>query len=432
MAQQTAWSSRPRILAALGGFFFAVIAPPATAQEPDSARAARDSLAARVERAEDAIELLKQQLAAQSETAVTTRSGLKLEWSGRVLVSVFGNSRRTNNADVPLIVRPDTASGLPQGGGGMSIRQSTLGLAVTSPSVWGAEFRGDLDVDFYGGQQPRAGGRTFPLLRLRTTRAILTWAHGELLVGQDVPLVSGLNPVSLAAVGTPGFSAAGNLWLWLPQARATVERGTKIRLAVQGALLAPMTSDPASAFNTDFDVAERSKRPFVEGRLRLRWGQGEQQAELGLGVHRGWFAAKGDSLLVSEGVTADASIPIGSRIDVRGEVFVGRGLRPLGGGQIGQLFGKNGVVVSGRGAWGQVNWHVTQRVAVGSGYGFDDPDDADLGSGATLKNTTVASYLIVRPAGPLVVSAEWRRTTTTYAVGAYQNDHLNLGLGFEF
>jgi len=314
----------------------------------------------------------------------------------------------------------------------MSIRQSTLGLAVTSPSVWGAGFRGDLDVDFYGGQQPSAGGRTFPLLRLRTTRAILTWAHGELLVGQDVPLVSGLNPVSLAAIGAPGFSAAGNLWLWLPQARATIERGTKVRLAVQGALLAPMTSDPASAFNTDFDVAERSKRPFVQGRLRLRWGQDERQAELGLGVHRGWFAATGDSLLVGRGVMVDASIPVGTRIDVRGEVFDGRGLRPLGGGQVGQLFGKDGAVVRGHGGWGQVNWRVTQRVSVGSGYGFDDPQDADLGTGATLKNTTMASYMIVRPAGPLVVSAEWRRTTTTYALRAYQNDHLNLGLGFEF
>jgi hypothetical protein len=432
MAQQTAWSSRPRILATLGGLLFSTLAPPAQGQEPGSAKAARDSLAARVERAEEAIELLKQQLAAQSETGVTTRSGLKLEWSGRVLVSVFGNSRRTNNSDVPSTVRQDTANGLPQGGGGMSIRQSTLGLAVTSPSVWGAEFRGDVDVDFYGGQQPSAGGRTFPLLRLRTTRAILTWAHGELLVGQDVPLVSGLNPVSLAAVGVPGFAAAGNLWFWLPQARATFESRTKVRLAVQGALLAPMSGDPAGAFNTDFDVAERSKRPFVQGRLRLRWGQGEQPAELGLGVHRGWFAAKGDSLLVGRGLTADALIPIGARIDLRGEVFDGRGLRPLGGGQIGQLFGKNGAVVRGRGGWGQVNWHVNPRVSVGSGYGFDDPDDADLGTGATLKNTTVASYLIVRPAGPIVVSTEWRRTTTTFALRAYRNDHLNLGLGFEF
>ena len=97
---------------------------------------------------------------------------------------------------------------------------------------------------------------------------------------------------------------------------------------------------------------------------------------------------------------ADASIPIGSRIDVRGEVLRCRGLRPLGGGQVGQLFGKNGAVVRGHGGWEQVNWQVTPRVAVGSGYGFDNPEDADLGTGATLKNTTMASYMIVRPAGP--------------------------------
>ncbi len=432
MPQQTARSSGPRLGVAALTILFVTAAPAAGAQKPDSVKAAHDSLAARVERAEETIELLKQQLAAQSESGVTSRSGLKLEWSGRMLANAFGNSRRTNNADVPLFVRPDTASGLPQGGGGIAIRQSTVGLAVTGTRVLGAEFRGDLDVDFFGGQQASGGGRTFPLLRLRTARAILTWAHGELLVGQEQPLTSGVNPVSLASVGTPGFAAAGNLWLWLPQARATVEAGTRLKFAVQGAVLAPMTGDPAGAFDTDFDAAERARRPFLQGRMRLRWGEGDRQGEIGVGIHQGWFAATGDSLLQSRGYMADALLPLGPRVDLRGEAWDGRGLRPLGGGQIGQLFGRQGVVVRGRGAWGQLNWRIVPRVAVGSGYGIDDPNDADLGAGARLKNITTAAHLIVRPGGPLVINAEWRRTTTTYAARAYQNDHLNVGMGFEF
>ena len=328
-------SSRPAIFLAGAALLAAAAAHPVAAQGTDSAKALQDSLAARVERAEEAIEMLKQQLAAQAESGASTRSGLKLEWSGRILMNVFSNTRRTNNTDLPLFVLPDTANGLPSGGAGMAIRQTTLGLAVTASKVLGADFLGDLDLDFYGGQQPSAGGRTFPLLRIRTARAILTWKHGELLVGQEVPLTSGPNPVSLAAVGSPGFSTAGNLWIWLPQVRGTIERGTRVKFALQGAVLAPMTGDAAGLFSTDFDVAERSRRPYVEGRARLRWGEGETQAEVGISAHRGWFANNLDSLLTSQGVMADAVVPLTTAPEVRGEAFSGRGLRGLGGGQIG-------------------------------------------------------------------------------------------------
>ncbi len=432
MSQPSAWSSGARLGVIALVVVLGATAPEVRAQRPDSARAAHDSLAARVERAEEAIELLKQQLAAQSESGVATRSGLKLEWSGRILMNVFSNSHRTNNTDVPVFVLADTANGLPSGGAGMAIRQTSLGLAVTARSVFGADFRGDLDLDFYGGQQPSTGGRTSPLLRIRTARAILTWKHGELLVGQEVPLTSGPNPVSLAAFGTPGFSTAGNLWIWLPQVRGTIERGTRVKFALQGAVLAPMTGDAAGVFSTDFDVAERSRRPFVEGRLRMRWGEGDTQAEVGISAHKGWFANSLDSLLTGQGVMADAVMPLGTAFEVRGELFDGRGLRGLGGGQIGQLFGKNGAVVNGRGGWGQVNAKPTPRITVGGGYGFDDPNDADVPATGRMKNVTAESHMIVHPAGTLVLSLEWRRTTTTYTSRSWTNDHLNLGVGFEF
>jgi len=432
MTLQSPRSSRPASILAGAVLLLLATAPAARAQTADSAKALQDSLAARVERAEEAIEMLKQQLAAQAESGVATRSGLKLELSGRILMNVFSNTHRTNNSDLPLFVLPDTANGLPSGGAGMAIRQTTLNLAVTASKVLGAEFLGDLDLDFYGAQQPSNGGRTFPLLRIRTARAILTWKHGELLVGQEVPLSSGPNPVSLATIGSPGFSTAGNLWIWLPQVRGTIERGTKLKVALQGAVLAPMTGDATGLFSTDFDVAERSRRPFVEGRVRVRWGEGETQAEVGISAHKGWFANNLDSLLTSQGVMADAVVPLNKTFEVRGEFFNGSGLRGLGGGQIGQLFGKNGVVVHGIGGWGQFNAKPTRRITIGTGYGFDDPDDADLLSTGRLKNATFESHVIVRPAGTLVLSLEWRRLTTTYTARAWTNDHLNLGVGFEF
>ncbi len=409
-----------------------LLASPALAQDTTTTRRRLDSLATRLERTEEELQLLKQQLAAQSQAGVSTQSKLSLELNGRVLVSAFSNSRRTNNVDVPLFVRPDSASGLPQGGAGMAIRQSTIGFLVTGEDVWGGKFQGDLDVDFFGGQQPSSGGRTFPLIRLRTARAMLHWTFGELLIGQEAPLVSPVNPVSLASIGTPGFTGAGNLWLWLPQLRAGLESGGKLSLGIQGAILAPTSGDAASAFDTDFDVAERSKRPFVQGRVHLRWGADDMAGDVGLGVHRGWFAAKGDSLLPSEAMTVDAKIPLTPWLELRGEGFDGKALRGLGGGGVGQGFGANGVPVRTKGAWWQVNLKPHARLTLGGGSGFDDPDDRDLAAGARLKNMASEVHVHLRPAGPLVFGLEYRRIETTYATGKLANDHLNIAFGFEF
>jgi len=397
-----------------------------------SAKARQDSIAARLERAEDAIKLLQQQLASQAQSAVKTRSRLSLEFHGLVLATGFSNSRRVNNVDDPQFVRPDTATGLPQGGVGLAIRQTSVGLAVTDPEVLGGRFTGDLDVDFFGGQQPSSGGRTFPLLRLRTARAMISWKYGEFEVGQDSPLIAGINPVSLGALGTPEFVGAGNLWLWLPQIRIGVETGGSVTLGIQGAVLAPISGDAAGAFDTDNDIAEKSGRPYFEGRVHLRWGSDEMAGDIGVGIHQGWFATKGDSLLQNQAFTVDAKIPLTSWLELRGEGYDGKGMRTLGGGAIGQLFTPTGAPVRSRGAWGQVNIKPTPRVTLGGGYGFDDPRDEDLGAGARLKNEATSVHLHLRPVGPLVLGFEYRRILTTYSAGKLANDHFNLAAGFAF
>src|SRR5256885_1879882 len=86
-----------------------------------------------------------------------------VELTGTVLVNGFFNSARVNNSDVPQF-----ADSLPAAGaGGAAIRQTRLSISVTEPEVLGGTFAGEVDADFFGGQQPSSGGRTFPLLRLR-------------------------------------------------------------------------------------------------------------------------------------------------------------------------------------------------------------------------------------------------------------------------
>lgn len=385
-----------------------------------------DSLAERLRRAEAAIQALQQQVAEQAESGARTASGMHLEFSGRVMVSGFGNSRRVNNVDNPQFVRPDTVPAVPVRGVGMAIRQTRFGLAVRSASVLGGAFTGDVDVDFYGGQMPSSGGRTFPLIRMRTARAILRWQNAQLLIGQESPLISGVNPITPAAIGTPDFAAAGNLWLWLPQVRGGIESSGNVRLGVDAAVLAPTSGDPTGAFDTDVDVAERSQRPYLQGRAHVAWTASELRAEVGCGAHQGWLVP-GSTRVSATAFACDAIVPLHSAVEIRGEFFTGSALRGLGGGAIGQNF-TGATPLKTTGGWAQLNLRPTVQTRFGAGCGGDHPATA----APRRRNDACALYAVARPEGPLFFGAEWRRLRTEYASGRFTNDHVTIATGFEF
>ena len=80
-----------------------------------------------------------------------------VEFTGSVLMNGFYNSARTNNSDDPVFADTD-AVGVT--GSSATMRQTRLGVFVTDPQVLGGSFSGEIDVDFFGGQQPAAGNRT--------------------------------------------------------------------------------------------------------------------------------------------------------------------------------------------------------------------------------------------------------------------------------
>src|SRR5687768_18540865 len=84
----------------------AVAAAPLQAQ-----RTAADSLAERLRQAEAAIAALQTQMAEQAQGGTRSRSGARLELSGRMMVKAFGNSRRVNNVDNPQFVLVDPEIG---------------------------------------------------------------------------------------------------------------------------------------------------------------------------------------------------------------------------------------------------------------------------------------------------------------------------------
>ncbi|MGH7616997.1 MAG: hypothetical protein ACREPM_07200 [Gemmatimonadaceae bacterium] len=420
-----------------------MFAPLPAAAQDTSRTVTMDSLVARLKALESSVDVLQKQLADQATTAVQTRSRLQLDLTGRIVMNAFSNDRGVNNADDPQFVRRDTASSLPSHGFGMAVRQTLLGLRTNVSDVAGGSFLGVVDMDFYGGQQPSTGGRTFPLLRIRTAHGTLHWDHAEIMAGQEIPLFSPQNPISPAAFGTPDFVGAGNLWLWLPQLRLTGEVGSTVRLALQGAVLAPTSGDAVGAFDTDFDAAERTRRPYLESRLRLRWGEDPtQMSEIGCAAHVGWVsvpAAPGaapDSMLTSHGFGCDARVSLADWLELRGEGYTGQLMRGLGGGGIGQGVGRLGVPIRDNAVWAQLNVRPIPEWSFGVGGGIDAPDSTDVydpvNVNARLRNTAYAAYTIVRPAGPTFIGAEVRYISTKYSSGTFANTHINLAFGFEF
>jgi hypothetical protein len=397
---------------------------------------AQDSLAERVRRAEEALERLRRQIEEQERTKVQSRLRNRVELSGLILLNGFFNNAKLNNSDVPQFVDTltpaDTAGGRPVSALGGAVRQTRVALAVSGMRALGADLSGELMLDFFGGQQPSRGGRTHPLPRIRTAMLRLDWPHVGLLVGQESPLVAQLNPVSFASSGFPLFAGAGNLWLWIPQVRLTLETGYSFRAGIQGAALAPMSPDTQPQFETRPDSAERSRRPTAQGRVYIGWGFDETESQIGFGLHRGWIAS-GDSLLTSRALTVDWRLALGPKVLVLGEAFFdGQALAGLGGGGIGQNLGSGGAPVRTRGGWVQLNVRPSFAWELGVGYGQDDPDEADLPLTARGRNVAYTGHLHWRPGGGLLFGFEFRRLETTYQAGVAAGNHVNWFAGLAF
>ncbi|MDP3775581.1 MAG: hypothetical protein Q8Q85_15075 [Gemmatimonadales bacterium] len=421
---RTRWSAGLLLLVGLGA------ASAAIAQETPP----QDSLAERVQRLEETVERLQRQLEEQAQAKVQSRLRNRLELSGLILVNGFHNGARVNNSDVPQFVEnPQDTSGLPNSHLGGAIRQTRLGITMSGARALGGDLSADLQMDFFGGQQPSGGGRTRPLLRVRTATLKVDWPHIGLLVGQESPLVAPHNPVSFAASGTPGFVTSGNLWLWIPQARLTFEAGSRVRFGVQGAALAPMQPSAQPAFDTQPDSAEKSGRPMAEGRVYVGWGSEDTESQIGFGIHRGWIATTGETLLTSEAYTADLRLALGPKVAILGEAFFnGLALSGLGGGGVGQSQGALGVPVRTQGGWVQLNLRPTFAWELGGGYGFDDPEDTDLPTTGRIKNVSYEGHLHWRPGGGLLMGLEFRRIETTYSPGVIAANHLNWFAGVAF
>ena len=246
-------------------------------------------------------------LALSAAPAHAQQPDVEASLHGLVLVNAFHTTDPVNNSDVPQFAVPATVQ-----------RWSHL-----SPAPDPARRRG----------------------------ARLAAAHPA--GGTGVTARGGGEPVVALQHRFPEFAGAGNLWVWIAQLRLSADLAGAggARFGVEAAVLAPTAGEPQDGFTTQPDRAERSGRPYLQGRARARWGTGDAQGEIGVAGHYGWLVDGTGERIASRALVASLETPLGGGFELRAEGFTGQALAGLGGGGIGQSMVRDGVPVRTSGGW---------------------------------------------------------------------------------
>src|SRR5260370_17046551 len=123
-----------------------------SADAGDSASSTQNSsrLGSRVQKLEEATQLLGSKVDEQYQTKVVSASKYHARLSGIVLMNAFRNHGASDNLDSPDFARPNPP-GSPASSFGATLRQSEIGLEIFGPTLAGPKSSADIQLDFPGG-----------------------------------------------------------------------------------------------------------------------------------------------------------------------------------------------------------------------------------------------------------------------------------------
>lgn len=388
----------------------------------------------RLARLEENQLLLTDRISEHYQTKVESASRYRTRLSGIVMLNVFGNRGHVDSFEVPTqALRRGPLD--PGGTFGMTALQSELGFETYGPILAGGRTSAALRFDFFGVSSDGTYNPSWGGVRLRTAGMRVDWADTSLIAGQDAPFLSPLSPTSVASLGYPVFSHAGNLWSWVPQVRVEHRRtlSESDTLSFQGGIIDP--------------VSRGSGQPAYG--TRVAWSRGDSERRMTFGVS-GYYSPQhygADRNVDGWGGTADWQVPFGERLRLSGEFYRGRALGGLGAGQgrsvlydgspSSTLTEVAGLNVTG--GWAQLSIKATEALEFNAAHGQDTSHRADLrryfatyGDTLTARNRSEMLNIIYRPRTDLIFSLEYRRLHTGRLFSEDRAGHVNLGVGVLF
>ena len=368
---------------------------------------------------------------AQSKVGASERFPIRI--TGMALFNTYLNSANSGGSAFPTAAASSPASG------GATFRQTTLGLEYNGPAtVWGGKVSGALSMDFYGG----SGHTLDQIFRLRTATIGVAWKTRSVMAGLDRSLLSLRDPESLAQVGVSPLTGAGNLWLWLPQARVEQDfaLGESSGIRVQTALVQTNEANavyggpyPSSSLASEYSTAVAPGRPGTEGRVEFFSGT-DRRIEIAPAFHHSISHVAGGSA-PSDIFALDWLARIGKPLEFSGSMFSGTNTATLGGLQQGVLVVGPGkaYAIRSAGGWGQLTWHLLPSLWFNFFTGQEDPRNSQLRAGAIGKNFAYGANVFLRLAPNVLTSFEVYQYRTSYIHGGtLLSNHYDLGFAYRF
>jgi hypothetical protein len=385
---------------------------------------------------QDDWQIANARVAELEQDKVGSASRYRIKLSGLVLLNLSGVSGQVDNTDVPSVATPPPPGAAP-GSVGASLRQTILGLSGLGPEVFGANTNANVQMDFFGGLPAGYGSETSGLMRLRVARIRFDWTNTSVVGGLDVPFFSPNTPTTYLTVAEPAFAASGNLWAWAPTIRVEHRFDTSFsQIKVEAGFIdVPVYSDQGAEERTP-SPGESSRQPTYA--IRVSANGRDENLPMSFGVS-GIFSPQtypGNSRVSGWGTAGDWKFPILRRLELSGQMFVGRGLDGFGGVPTipaAAEYYDFGVPVTSTleqitifGGWAQLKYKLNSRsefnVAAGMG-GRNSSEMRQLGdvnsqvSYLSPRNQMFLANYIFRPRSNLLLSPEFRRLRTYPVTG---------------
>jgi hypothetical protein len=415
---------------------------------PTENTASPQGLSQRVASLEDNLQLLTGKVDDQYQTKIESASKYRVRLSGIVLLNLFANRGTTDNQDFPSFALPTPVGGS-NGNFGATMRQSEIGLEAFGPIFAGAKTSASVQADFAGGFPYTWNGVNSGYFRLRTASARMDWENTSVVAGQDDLFISPLSPTSFASLAVPAFNYAGNLWGWIPQVRVEHRwaMSDTSNFKIQAGILDNLTGEFPSAvlWSRIPGPGENSGQPAYA--LRTSWTGNVFGQPLTLGG-AGYYSRQnwgfGRRVNGWAGMT-DWKIPLGSRLELSGELYRGRANGGIGGGAgrsvyfdsnpsdpSSQVFG-----VDSFGGWSQLKFKATSKLEFNAAFGLDNPTASEARSAFSnqsypQQNRSALTNFIYRPRSNLLFSAEYRHLRTAQIYGDDTAEQINVMMGVLF
>lgn len=418
-----------------------------------------------IEQLQEEHEIVSAEVKQHEQTKVESESKFPVRITGMVLFNAFSNAGVVDEIDLPTSALLRTP-GQSHGSVGGTLRQTWIGLEGRGPVLGSLHTSARVDMDFFGGQTYSLASGPASTARLRTA-AVRAESRTDVLEARlDAPLISPLNPTSLASVAQPALAWAGNLWTWAPELRwqHSFLANSSHTFDVEAGLRDPYLANAGQDTNLRIvSPGESNRKPAYEGRISYGSPQtpGSQYGSSAEDLSQGWRVGVGgyygrqiysDLTRVNTwAVTGDWYLPLQRWLRLSGEAYKGTGLGGLGGGAYRDVVQGTDPIsgiartlgLDAAGGWVQMQVAPSYKLQINGSLGQDAGSGRELRSliaqpfanplGYYARNRAVIANVFYRPWSSVVLSPEFRHIVSWPTSGqANVANVFTLSAGYHF